>query len=173
MLHKEPFEHHLQLDNTLPEIAAYPDGLQVRLADGTTPVLACGEAPPGASEFQVWGQFRDNYYRNFRLRLRGGIPPLGVGYGPHNYWDPNDNDPDLPVIKNTDDTGTTPDVTTVHLRNIDMYDLGDNFVECCYVLDLWVRDAAIRHSFNNRVANDNSGASQWQANAFITFAAGP
>lgn len=170
VLHKEPFEHHLQLDNTLPEIAPYPDGLQVRLLDGTTIVPACGEAEAGVSEFQVWGQFDDDYYWNFRLQLRGGRPPASVGYGPHNYYDPDDGPPGL---KNTDETGTMPDGTTVHLRNINMTDLGRSFVQCCYVLDLWVRDAAIRHSFNNRVANDNSGSLAWQANAFVTFAAGP
>ena len=34
-----------------------------------------------------------------------------------------------------------------------MKDLGNSFVDCCYVLDLWVRDAAIRHSFDRRVVS--------------------
>ncbi len=170
VLHREPLEHHLQLDNTKPVIAPFPDGLQVRLKDGTTPVPACGVAPKGATEFQVWGQFADDYYWSFRLRVRGGVPPTSVAYGPHNYYDTHDG---TTGIKHTDDTGTTPDLTTVHLRNIDMTDLGASFRDCCYVLDLWVRDAAIRHSFNGRVANDVSGSSAWRANAFVTFAASP
>lgn len=168
-LHRELLKHHLQLDNTLPKIAPYPDGLQLRLSDGTTVVPACGETT-NASEFQVWGQFKDDYYWNFRLVLRGGLPPATQGYGPHHYYDVNDG---TAGVKNTDDTGTQPDSSLVHLRNIDMNDLGASFVECCYVLDLWVRDAAIRHSFNRRKVNENSGSSAWQANAFITFAAAP
>ena len=169
IFHRESFEHHIQLDNTKPQIAAFPNGLQVKLMDGSTPVPACGEAPKGAHEFQVWGQFSDNYYWNFRLVLRGGLPPTTVSYGPHHYYDPDDGS----GFKHTDDTGTIPDLTTVHLRNIDMMDLGRSFKDCCYVLDLYVRDAAIRHSFNKRVANDVSGSSAWQAHAFVTFAAAP
>jgi hypothetical protein len=170
VLHQEPVEHHLQLDNTLPKIAPYPDGLKVFLPGGTSPVPACGEAPTGASEFEVWGQFADRYYWNFYLAVRGGSPPAAAGFGPHNYYDPNDGPPGL---KNTDDTGTTPDNTTVHLRNINLATaLGSSFKRCCYVLDLWVSDAAIRHTFNRIVATDNSGSSEYKAHAFITFEAG-
>lgn len=168
-LHKEGYEHHLQLDNTLPKIADYPDGLQLRLTDGTTIVPACGETS-NESEFQVWGQFEDAYYWNFWLRLSGGEPPAAKQYGPHDYYDPTDG---TSGVKNTDETGTTPDLTTVYLRNIDMTDLGESFTECCYELELWVRDAAIRHSFNRRVVNDVSGAPAWLDHDFITFAATP
>ncbi|MFQ5854558.1 MAG: hypothetical protein ACE5LU_02785 [Anaerolineae bacterium] len=163
VLHREPFDHHLQLDNTLPVI----NDLLVTLNDGTTPVAACGEAPTGESIFKVHGDFADDYYWGYRLRVRGGDPPASQYYGWHNYYDGT-----LPVA-NTDDTGTTPDGSTVYLRDIDMTDLGESFTDCCYVLDLWVRDAAIRHSFNGRVANNNSGSSAWWDNVFITFAAAP
>ena len=66
-----------------------------------------------------------------------------------------------------------PNLTTVHLRNIDMKDLGDSFVDCCYLLELRVRDAAIRHSFDNSLTTDVSGSAAWQASAFVTFAASP
>lgn len=168
-LRKEGFEHHLQLDNTLPKLAPYPDGLQLRLPDGTTVVPACGETA-SVSQFQVWGQFEDAYYRDFWLNLRGGLPPAAKSYGPHAYYEPTDG---TAGVKHTDETGTTPDGTTVYLRDIDMKDLGDSFVDCCYVLDLWVRDAAIRHSFNRRVVNDTSDATIWLGNTFITFAAAP
>jgi hypothetical protein len=171
VLHKEPFEHNVQLDNTLPVI----NDLKVTLPDGTTPVDACGSAPKGQSIFKVYGDFEDDpppladgYYWNYRLRVRGGNPPASVSYGWHNYYDG-----DAPVA-NTDETGTTPDGTTVLLRNINMTDLGASFTDCCYVLDLWVRDAAIRHNFvNNNWTNDSSGSSGWWDNAFITFAAAP
>lgn len=172
-IHQEAVEHHVQLDNTLPKIAPFPNGLQVRLLGGGVNDLvpACGEAPGGTSQFEVWGQFADDYYWNFRLNVKGGLPPNIAYYGPHAYYDATDGPPGL---KNTDDTGTKPDLTTVHLRNIDMTDLGDSFQDCCYILNLWVRDAAIRHSFNlHRVVNDESGSSAFQANAFVTFAASP
>jgi hypothetical protein len=167
-LDREPLEHHLQLDNILPAIASYPNGLQVRLPDGTTIVPACGEAPQGSSQFQVWGQFDDAYYWRFSLVVRGGLPPTAVSYGPHNYWDPNDG---TVGVKNTDDTGTTPNATTVRLRDIDMTDLGASFVDCCYLLDLYVYDASIRHEFSGLTPLDNSGS--YYANTFITFAAAP
>jgi hypothetical protein len=174
ILHQEPVEHHLQLDNTLPVIAAYPAGLQVFLPGSTTPVPACGQAPTGKSAFEVWGQFSDLYYWSFTLGVRGGNPPAAVGYGPHNYYDPTDGPPGL---KNTNATGTTPGSTTAHLRDIDLAlappdGLGTSFKRCCYVLDLWVRDAAIRHAFNRVVATDNSGSSAYQSHAFVTFEAG-
>jgi hypothetical protein len=176
ILHQEPLEHHLQLDNTLPVIAPYPAGLRVHLPGSVTAVPACGEAPTGSSELEVWGQFRDLYYWNFYLEARGGNPPASAGYGPHNYYDPTDGPPGL---KNTNHLGTTPAVTTVHLRDIDLAlpppdGLGASFKRCCYVLDLWVRDAAVRHTFADRnIATDNSGSTVYQAYAFVTFEAGP
>jgi hypothetical protein len=62
-LHREPYDHHIQLDNTAPTLPPYPDALQVRLADGTGQIVpACGEAPTDATEFEVWGQFFDLHY---------------------------------------------------------------------------------------------------------------
>jgi hypothetical protein len=163
VLHQEDFEHHVQLDNTLPVI----NDLQITLSDGTTTVGACGEAPPGENIFKVYGDFEDDYYWNYRLRVRGGNPPASQYYGWHNYYDAT------PEVANTNLTGTTPTGTTVFLRDIDMTDLGASFTDCCYVLDLWVRDAAIRYSFNGIYANDGSGSSAWWDNSFLTFAAAP
>ncbi|MBI5666861.1 MAG: hypothetical protein HZC41_02545 [Chloroflexi bacterium] len=167
-LHREPVEHHLQLDNTVPRIAPFPDGLQVRLTDGTTPVPACGEAPKGTSQFQVWAQFDDRYYLNYSLAVKGGLPPATASYGPHYFYNPDDGS----GFKATDDTGTVPNATTVHVRDIDMTDLGDSFTDCCYLLEMVVRDAAIRHQFiGNHIVNDVSGS--YYAYTFITFAAAP
>ena len=59
------------------------------------------------------------------------------------------------------------------LRDVDMNDFGASFTDCCYLLELFVRDAAIRHSFNNRVANENTGAFWDDVSLFITFSAAP
>jgi hypothetical protein len=163
VLHKEPFEHHLQLDNTLPVI----NDLLVTLNDGATPVGACGEAPEGENIFKVHGDFADDYYWSYLLRVRGGNPPTTVNYGWHNYYD------GTAPVANTDKTGTTPVNTTVFLRDVDMNDFGKAFTDCCYLLEIFVRDAAIRHSFNNRVANDNTGAFWDDVSEFITFSASP
>lgn len=178
-LHREPVEHHLQLDNKLPTIAPYPDGLQVYVnnPDGSrgSQVVACGDEKTGARQFQIWGQFADDYYSGFRLRVVGGGPPTAIAYFPmppgarHQWWDPTDGPPGL---KNTDATGTTPDATTVHLRDIDLAAaLGPAFTRCCYLLDLWVYDASIRHAFDKVVASDVSG--DYYSYQPITFGAGP
>ena len=160
-LQREPLDHHLQLDNTLPVI----NDLLVTLQDGVTPIGACAEATPGESLFRVNADFADAYYDSYRLEVRGGDPPASQVYGWHSYFD------GTPEVANTDTTGTVPDATTVFLRNIDMNDLGVSFTDCCYMLDLWARDSTIRHTFNHRVANDNSGSSIFLANEFFTFSA--
>ncbi len=159
VLHKELTEHHIQLDNTLPVI----NNLLVTLADGTTPVPACGQAEPG-NIFKVFGDFEDGFYWYYLLRVRGGSPPAEHYYGPHNYFD------GTPQVANTDTTGTTPPATTVFLRDIDMNDLGKSFTDCCYLLDLWVFEATIHHDFDNISANE---LSPFYDNAFTTFAASP
>jgi len=161
--HREPFEHHIQLDNTLPVI----NDFKVTLKDGTTPVGPCGEAP-GEEIFRIYADFEDDYYWRYRLRVRGGSPPTSAYFGWHNYYDGTS------YVANTDTTGTTPDGVTVFLREINLTAaLGDSFTDCCYVLDLWVGDSSIRHSFNHRYANHQGYGNPWLANEFITFEASP
>ncbi len=143
--------HAIQLDNILPEMPPYPGGFEVRLMDGMTQVPACGEAPTGESVFQVWADFADVHYWFFTLTVEGGDPPTTHVFGSpsgddrHEYFEMPD-DATVP-LKNTDDTGTIPDGSLVHLRNIDMTELGDSFQRCCYLLEIRVFDAAIRHVF--------------------------
>lgn len=162
-LHKEPFEHHLKLDNTLPVL----NDMLLTLADGSSPVAACGEAPSGADLFKLYADFEDDHYWSYLVHVRGGSPPTTVTYGWHNYHD------GTPEVANTDSTGTIPDGSTVFLRDINMNDFGASFTDCCYLLELFVRDAAIRHSFNNRVANDVTSGYWTSTSQFITFAAAP
>jgi hypothetical protein len=162
-LHREPLEHHVQFDNTRPKI----NELKVTLPDGNTTVGACGDAP-GNEIFKVYADFEDDYYWRYRIVVKGGSPPATAVYGWHNYYDGT-----IEVL-NTDTTGTVPDATTVHLRDINLTaGLGASFTDCCYLLELQIRDSAIRHSFNHKVVNNNSGSTHFWATKFITFEASP
>ncbi|NOZ27176.1 MAG: hypothetical protein GXP39_03865 [Chloroflexi bacterium] len=162
-IYREPVDHHVQMDNTRPKI----DKLELRTPDGTV-VQPCGGAPAGTHVLQVFGEFSDEYFLGYRLRTRGGNPPASKYYpsstGWHQYWD------GAPYATNLDQNGTTP-AGLQYLRDIDMNDLGASFVECCYVLDLWISDAAIRHNFNRFYAWPGHPWS-WP-NKFLTFAAAP
>jgi len=118
-LQRELVEHRLQLDNTAPSIAPYPDGLQVRLMDGETVIPACGEIVD-ASEFQVWAQFEDEHYWYFTLSLYGGNPPASWSAS-SNYYAADDG---TAGIKNTSETGMIPAGQPVHPRDVDMTVLG-------------------------------------------------
>lgn len=166
-LHREPVEHHLQLDNTKPEIKEF----KVTLADGTTPLPACGEAPNGASTFKVYADFKDDYYWGYELVLSGGNPPKTIYYGFDTALGQRFYYSGTPEVANTDTGGSTG--ATVFLRDIHMTDLGASFQDCCYLLRLNVKDSAIRHGFNRRIATDNSGSSGYWDSVFITFAAAP
>ena len=161
-MQREPVEHHLQLDNVAPTIAPYPDGLQVRLMDGTTIVPACGETT-GEEQFQIWAQIEDKYYGTATLTVEGGVPPVIHPFSVP-QWDASPSD-------NIDDTGTTPDGTTVYIRDIDMNELGESFQNCCYLVRLRVWDRAILHNFNHVTVwfiGSHEGVP-----AITTFSAGP
>jgi len=166
--------HNIQLDNILPEIPAYPGGFEVRLMDGVTQVPACGEAPSGESVFQVWADFADRHYWFFTLTVEGGDPPTTHAFASpsgdnrHEYFETPD-DATVP-LKNTDDTGTIPDGSLVHLRNIDMTELGESFQRCCYLLEIRVYDAAIRHSFSGFTPSTSLGLNDTRR--ITTFEAG-
>ncbi len=169
------FAYNVQLDNVLPQMPPHPDNLQVRLNDGSgAQVPACGEAPSGESEFQVWAEFADLHYWFFTLVVEGGDPPTShaflspSGDARHEYFETPD-DPVL-MIKNTDDTGTVPDGTLVRLRNIDMTELGRSFQRCCYLLELRVFDAAIRHTFGG--FSPSTSINLNDVRAITTFEAG-
>ena len=165
-LHRESTEHHVQLDNTAPAIPAYPNRLQVRLPDGSTPVAACGEAPNGTSSFQVWADFADRFHEHFTVSVLGGSPPASFSEGPHFYY----NDPVDSSFENTDDTGTVPGGTLVHVRDVDMTKLGASFTDCCYLLDLWGVGPRAPAQLQQR----HRDRGRHHANrAFVTFSASP
>lgn len=171
------YAYTVQLDNKLPELPPYPANLEVRLNDGSLmQVPACGEAPSGASVFQVWSEFDDPYYWFFTLTVEGGDPPITHGFaspsgdGRHAYFETPDGPGPVGPVKNTDDTGTVPNGSLALLRTIDLSELGASFQRCCYLLELKVYDAAIRHSFNG--INPSSSVELNRRRVITTFAAG-
>ena len=171
-----PFAYNVQLDNILPEMPLYPDNLEVRLNDGSgMQVPACGEAPTGASVFQVWAEFDDPHYWFFRIKVEGGKPPTThifpspSGDGRHEYFETPDGPGPVGPLKNTDDQGTIG-VGLQHLRNIDMTELGEHFKRCCYLLELRVYDASIRHNFSG--INPTTSLDLNDTRAVTTFEAG-
>lgn len=171
-----PFSHSVQLDNILPQMPPYPNNLEVRLNDGSgTLVPACGQAPSGASVFQVWAEFEDPYYWFFTLQVEGGDPPTSHYFGSpsgdnwHEYFETPDGPGPVGPLKNTDDQGTLG-MRLVHLRNIDMTELGASFKRCCYLLELRVYDASIRHTFAG--INPGTSLDLNDRRAIVTFEAG-
>ena len=172
--HREAADHHIQLDNKAPAMPIFttnpadPVPLEVRLQDGTTVVPVCGQAMTGAEIFQVWAQFSDPYYWNFDVSVYGGIPPNSAGFGgAHNYYDLNDG---TIGVKNTNATGTTPPGDLRYLLEINMNELGASFVDCCYLLEIRVHDAAILNAFAGLDANE---IGVHETSRFVTFAAAP
>ncbi len=167
--------HFIQLDNVAPagdlSPTPAPMTVEVRLMDGTTVVQNCGEAPTSESQFQIWAEFKDLHYGQYTLQVQGG-DPWGVhsfasdtGNAAHEYFEPLD-DP-FGVI---DDQGTTGS-GLVHIRNIDMTELGARFTRCCYSLNLFVHDSAILHTaFNGR---QPGGQTSHRTLAGASFEAGP
>lgn len=170
-MHRENADHHIQLDNTAPTIAPYPDGLQIRLMDGKTIVPTCGETSKQA-DLQIWASFYDEHYWYSTLALYGGDPPASWSSS-SNYYDPNDG---TAGVKNTYEKGTKPTIPPaqpVHLRDLNMFDaLGKSFKTCCYLIQMYVYDAAILHSFDGTSIAQYSLPHQ-SGPAFITFSASP
>lgn len=161
-LQKEAFEHHLQLDNRNPLITDF----KVFLEGTEVEVAACGEAPEGSSRFDIYADFEDDHFWFYELIVKGGVPPLSHSFGQFGYYTPG-----LGVqFFNIDDTGTTPDNTMVHIQTIDMTEMGESFVDCCYLIELYVWDATIRHNFTDFASNPTSYR---YAYSFKTFAAAP
>ena len=163
-VYQEPFDHHVQLDNQRPEIKK----LELRTPSGSL-VEACGGAPVGVNKLKVYAEFNDNFFGGYRLRIRGGKPPAAASYPSpttwHNYWD------GTPEVANLDANGTTP-AGLQYLRDIDLEDLKKSYVSCCYDLDLWINDRAIRHRFNQVYVWPDQPGWAWPSK-FITFAAAP
>ena len=158
---REPVDPHVQMDNTAPVINSF----ELRTPDGSV-VEPCGGAGAGENILHVYADISDEYYGGYRVRVAGGNPPAAVGYGWHNYWD------GTLEVANTDNHGTTPGGSLQFLRTINMADLGASYTECCYVLDIWASDVAIRHNFNSELAYPAQPGWAWPSK-FLTFAAAP
>jgi hypothetical protein len=156
---QEPADHHVQLDNTAPEIKKF----ELHTPEGDV-VDPCGDTGAGTDVLHVHAEIVDDYFSGYLLKLSGGDPPLDIVYGWHNYWD------GTPEVANLNGQGTTPAGLQL-LRPIDMNDLGDSFDACCYELRLWASDRGIRHGFNHFFAYPGQ---PWAwPDEFLTFAAAP
>jgi hypothetical protein len=157
---QEPADHHVQLDNTAPDV----NQIELRLEDDVTVVEPCGGAETGSDILHVYGDFYDEYFGGYSIYVAGGNPPDSETYGWHNYWDGTSE------VANLNGQGTTP-AGLQFLRPIDMNDLGDSYTECCYYLSVTVTDRSIRHGFNGHSAYPGQPWA-WPYK-FLTFAAAP
>ena len=91
-------------------------------------------------EIQIWGNFRDDYYRGFSLQVFGGnIAVSGVGIGSGRY-DSAITGFDYTGISGAHDGGPGLQIGTLNLCNINQSPLK---VKCAYGIRLGVSDRAI------------------------------
>jgi hypothetical protein len=122
---EEDFDHHIQLDNTDPEILALgiPGGACTGYGPATMPIT------PTANVY-------DAHFWRYQVRLFGGDPPDHEDY-PNSYYnlDPN--------FGPTGSGGGDADLYPVDVADLDPLSI----VDCCYGLRLRVRDRTIICSF--------------------------
>ena len=155
-IYREPMDHHVQLDNTAPQIL----NMELRTLDGTV-VPACGGAGAGVTQFNVYAEIHDEWFDQYRIYIKGGNPPAAAPYV--KAWYPVDPTDHL------DNRGTTPAGLQL-IQTIDMTDLGASFVSCCYLLEMYAHETTIHHSFNGHIAQVVNSP---YAYSFLTFAAAP
>ena len=155
-IYREPMDHHVQLDNTAPEIVK----MELRTLDGTV-VPACGGAGAGVTQFNVYAEIHDEWFDQYRIYVKGGNPPATAPY--IKAWYPVDPTDHL------DQQGTTPAGLQL-IQTIDMTDLGASFVDCCYLLEMFAHETTIHHSFNGHIAQVVNSPYDY---SFLTFAAAP
>jgi hypothetical protein len=168
---REAMDHHVQLDNTAPQIVgALPFGnieLRKHSADPNNApgelVPPCGHSHGGDALFDVYAEIDDEYFDSLVVNVKGGNPPNLATYSKvwYNPVDPTDN---------IDNKGTMPPGSKRYILTIDMTDLGASFVDCCYLLDMYVYETTIHHSFSGQLAQVVTAPYDYD---FLTFAAAP
>jgi hypothetical protein len=161
---REAMDHHVQLDNTAPEIVSLE--LHKHSADPVNApgqqVPPCGEGATGDTLYDVHAEIRDLWFDRFTVNVKGGNPPATATYSKswYNPVDPTDQ---------LDNQGTTP-AGVQFIQTVNMNDLGASFVDCCYLLDMFAYETTIHHSFNGKLAQVIVAPYDY---AFLTFAAAP
>lgn len=120
---EEPFDHHVQLDNTKPQNMGLdiPGGACTGFTSVTMPITPTG-------------RFDDPHFWRYHLRIFGGNPPDAHSYSIVTY----DSDPDVGP------TGTSGSYVDLHPVDVNML---SSVVDCCYGVRLWVEDRTIIGSF--------------------------
>lgn len=168
---REAMDHHVQLDNTAPEIVGpQPFGnieLRKHSADPNNApgeiIPPCGEGAAGDTLYDVYGQIEDQYFDFVRVNVKGGNPPNVATYN-KSWYNPVD------LTDNLDQQGTTPPGSKRYILTVDMADLGASFQDCCYLLDMYLYETTIHHSFNGQLAQVVLAPYDYD---FLTFAAAP
>lgn len=182
-------EHHIQLDNQLPQFPSdintaleHDADLELRLTDGSNAFGQCGNIGPGQSRLQVWTSFVDDYFWKFSFRVRGPVTVAKSAWI-HAYYDTmKPIDPTTyvsDVFQNISPTGTVPAPPTLaHVRDLDLaIELGSNFISCAYVVDMYVFDRSIKYwaelrtDPDRRFLNLHDYSDRYDNYRYITFCA--
>jgi hypothetical protein len=133
---REPMPHPVRVDNHYTEI----QDLEIPAGEGH-----CPEYSGTDTSFMVRGQFSDDYFWGYQLKIDGDCyPGSGHYYGRNNYYD------GTPEAAHLDDTGTTPDGNIVDLHVVDLTDLAPSPISCAYSVQLRVWDRTIVGRFHQK-----------------------
>jgi len=133
---REPLPHKVRVDNHYTEI----QDLVIPAGEGH-----CPEYSGTDTSFMVRGQFSDDHFWSYQLKIDGDCyPGPGYAYPQHHYYD------GTPEAANLDDTGTTPDGNIVDLHVVDLGDLAASPIACAYSVELKVWDRTIVGRWNKK-----------------------
>jgi hypothetical protein len=131
---RELMPHNVRVDNEYTKI----QDLEIPAGEGH-----CPEYSGTDTSFMVRGQFSDDHFWAYRLRINGDCyPGSGHYYTQTHYYDVTS------AAAHLDDTGTTPDGTVVDLHVVDLTDLAASPIACAYSIELRVWDRTIIGRFN-------------------------
>ena len=133
---REPMPHHVRVDNHYTEI----EDLEIPAGAGH-----CPEYTGTDTSFMVRGQFSDDHFWAYQLRINGDCyPGSGHFYTQTHYY------AGTAAAAHLDETGTTPDGTLVDLHIVDLQDLAPNPIACAYSIELRVWDRTIVGRFHQK-----------------------
>lgn len=135
-IEREPVPHNVRVDNRYTQI----EDLVIPAGEGH-----CPEYSGTNTSFMVRGQFSDDHFWAYQLKIDGDCyPGSGHTYTQTHYYDGTS------AAAHLDDTGTTPDSTLVDLHPVDLKDLSANPISCAYSIELRVWDRTIVGRFHKK-----------------------